>query len=307
MKQKQLSKSFCLLPILMLLAAATILVGCSKDDDEDKNDDPWASAQRIDTYAIEPCFVYGEYVVNHPNAHPYVENTWGENGSSFDVFILQGNMFTSIGQLLTKERTIASSDRKKAVHLEVPIPAGINTNMPYQVVALCAPGSIELRNGNIVNTMEIKRGDLYCGSWYVMQGGSGTSSRSSYLTTMEVLYITNKTSQPIKVKHKGVDAKEKWYYSKATASITPSLTVVANGLSSNGDAESPEVEIEAGKEGWIEAIYIPNGKKMTDASIILEIDGKDVRTSPISSSVSIENGIPCFMSVKWDGKSLEWN
>lgn len=289
----------------LLLATSSILTGCSKDDD-DHQDDVMANAQRIDTYAIEPTMVYGTYLL-HPNYREYYNDSWGSKGASFDVFVLQGDIFTSIGELHSKETSVATADSKKALHLEVPIPAGINVNLPYQVVVLHAPGTTVLDNGNIVNTSEIERGDLYCGSWYVMQGGSSASSRSSYLMSIEGLYITNNTDATIKVRHKGYDAAEKWYYSKGIVSITPSLTIETSGQSVSNEAISPEMEIKAGEHIWIDSRYVANGKKMTDASLVLEIDGKEVRTTPASSNATIENGIPCFLEAKWDGNTLEWN
>jgi hypothetical protein len=289
----------------LLLTTSTILTGCSKDDN-DKNDDVVDFAQRIDTYTIEPTFIYGSYLL-HPNNRNHYEDSWSSTGTTFDVFVLQGGVFNSIGKLHSKETSIASADKKKAVHLEVPIPAGINTNMSYQVVAIHAPGSVAFSNGNIVYTLEEERGDLYCGSWYVMQGGKSNDCRANYLTTIEGLRITNNTDAAIKVKHKGYDTTEKWYYSKGMVNITPLLSIETSGQTSQNEAISPEVEIKAGEHIWIDSRYVANGRKMTDASLILEIDGKEVRTTPASSNVTIENGIPCFLEVIWDGKTLAWD
>ena len=292
--------------LAMLMAFAMVLVGCSKDDDNDSKDDSRANAQQIDTYTIEPCFVYGTYL-HHPKDRNYYYGSWGSEGTSFDVFILQGGVFKSIGKLHSVETSIASADNQKAVHLQVPIPAGINTDIPYQVVAVCAPGDLTLTGGKIVNTMELKRGVISRVDWYVMQSGKTAAIQASYLATLEGLFITNNTSNTIKVKHKGYSSKEKWYYTKGSVSITPSLTLETSGQTSVAEAESPEMEINAGEYGCIDSRYVPTGKKMTDASLILEIDGKEVRTAPASSDVSIENGIPCFLKVKWDGTNLEWD
>ena len=300
-----MKKVICMLPALMLLAIAATLSGCG-DSEDDNSSDIRANAQRIDTCAITPTFVYGSYLINHPGWREYYEDSWGAGGTTFDVFILQGNAFANVGRLHSIETSIAKADLKKAIHLGVPVPAGINTNMPYQIIAIHAPGTTALSNGNIVHTMELERGDLYCGSWYLMEGGASTTSKSSYLTNFEGLQVLNSTSETIKVRHKGYDAKEKWYYTKATVSITPGLKIEVNGQSGE-EAVSPEMEIKAGEKICIDSRYVANGKKMTDASLILEIDGKEVRTEPASSDISIEDGTPCFLYVKWDGKNLMWN
>lgn len=298
-----MKKSFFL---AMLMAFVTVLAGCSKDDENDSNEDPHANAQRIDTYTIEPSFVYGP-CLHHPKSRDFYHDYWNAKGASFDVFILQGGVFKSIGNLHSVETSIASADNQKAIHLQVPIPAGINTDIPYQVIAVNAAGNLALTGGNIVNTVKLKRGDLSCGSWYVMQSGKTAATQASYLTTMEGLVITNNTSQTIKVKHKGYSAKEKWYYTEGSVSITPLLTTETNGQTSATETESLEMEIKAGERECIDSRYVPSGKNMADASLILEIDGKEVRTAPASSDINIENGIPCFLLVKWDGTNLEWD
>jgi hypothetical protein len=45
---------------------------------------------------------------------------------------------------------------------------------------------------------------------------------------------------------------------------------------------------------------------MKDARLILEINGKEVKTQPFSSDVDIELGQFYAMAVQWDGKSLNW-
>ena len=52
---------------------------------------------------------------------------------------------------------------------------------------------------------------------------------------------------------------------------------------------------------------MPTGNKMRDASLVLEINGKEVKTPAVSSEVDIENGNLYVMGVLWDGNSLTWN
>ena len=148
-------------------------------------------------------------------------------------------------------------------------------------------------------------------AWYVADVGRGYASiaQPRYITTTESLLIRNNTSKTINVKHKGFAAKEKWYYSTANVKIVNSegIKAVVDGKSIGTEAESPVLKVEAGKDDYILTRYAPTGKKMTDASLVLEIDGKEVRTPPASSDVSIENGIPYKLIVKWNGTNLEWD
>ena len=128
-----------------------------------------------------------------------------------------------------------------------------------------------------------------------------------YLCVKECLYVTNNTGKTIKVKHLGFDATDKWYSTKGKVGVTPTLSVNTSVMSVNDEVKSKEISINAGEEGEFLSTYIPTGKKMTNAKLILEIDGKKVMTPAVSSDVTIENGIPAFMKVKWDGQNLEWD
>ena len=293
---------------LMLMASMSLLsISCGDDEEDDKNDNPKYSIARVDTYAISPNFEYGAFLVNHSQNRPELENSWSTKGASFHVYILQGNSFTDLGIISSKEKSIAESDTKKAVHIEVSIPTSIDINKPYEIVATGGIDSSLPSNSKIVCDAELNRGTTYCPSWYIAQGGSSASSQSNYLMTYEILLIINNTSKPIKVKHKGFETKEKWYSTKSRLSITPSLSLETNVLSTSGDVTSEEQTINAGEYAYIASRYVPTGKRMTNARLVLEIDGKEVKTPAVSSDVSIENGNYYRMNVKWDGTSLEWD
>lgn len=298
---------FKFLGIMLIVALGVSLTSCSSDDDNDKKDEPNYSVVRVDTYAITPPFVYGLYLFNDPKSKPCIENNWGTGGASFHVYVLQGNIFTDLGTLHSAETSISSADLKKAVHVEVPIPTSIDVSRPYQVVAMDDANSV-LSNGRITCDVELKRdSDTYCPSWSVAQGGSSAVSQSNYLAVFEVLKIKNNTGKSIKVKHMGFDTVEKWYCTKGKMSITPSLKMETSVVSTSGEMMSPEKTINAGEESEFESCYVPTGNKMKDARLILEIDGKEVKTPVVSSEISIENGIPYFMRVKWNGTNLEWD
>jgi hypothetical protein len=289
--------------LLFIATMGLIWVGCSKDDEKDDSN---KNVVRVDTYAISPTFVYGLYLVNNPQSRPSVENSWSSNGASFHVYVLQGNVFTDIGELESKETYIASASQQKPVHVEVPIPTNIDISKPYQVIT--TDTRTALANNKIVFEEELKRDtNTYCPSWQIAKGGSSTTSQSTFLAVYELLYVVNNTNKPIKVKHKGFDASEKWYSTKGRVSINPSLDLEVSVLSTIGDVISQEKSINANEKNYFECRYVPTGKKMKNACLVLEIDGKEVRTPAVSSDISIECGTPYFMRVKWDGQKLEWD
>ena len=292
--------------LMLVVSISFFSVSCG-DDDDDKKDNPKYSVSRVDTYAITPTFIYGKYLVNHPTGNPTLENTWGTKGVSFHVYVLQGNTFTDIGTLHSTETSIANADRKKPVHINVPIPTSIDVSKPYKVIAADDFANFILSNNKIVIDVDLKRGNTYCPGWYVAQGGASATSQSNYLITYEALFVTNNTGKSIKVKHKGFEVMDKWYSKKGRVSITPSLEMEANVVSNSGDMTSEEITVNAGENNFIASTYVPTGKNMTNARLVLEIDGKEVKTPIVSSEVNIEHGNYYRMDVKWDGTNLEWD
>lgn len=296
-------KNKCFWGLMLIAAISLTWVSCSKDDEKE---DPNKNIVRMDTYAISPTFVYGMYLVNHPKNKPYLENTWSAEGASFHVYVLQNNNFTDLGRIESKETSIASADRQKPVHVDVPIPTNIDVDKSYQVIF--TDKKTNLLNNKIVLDAELIRDtNTYCPSWKIAQGGNSATSQSSYLMTYEVLYVKNNTAVPIKVKHMGFETLDKWYCTNGKVNITPALGLETIVASTSGEVMSQEKIINANEEIFFECRYVPTGKKMTNARLILEVDGKEVKTPVVSSDISIECGIPYFMKVKWDGQNLEWD
>ncbi len=305
MKQKNIKK---LLEMFALCAFSFTLSNCGgNEDDEETVDKIKYSVSRVDTYTFTPPFVYGSYLVNHPTKTVWVENSWNPLGPRFHVYVSQDNVFTDLGLLDSKETNLTTADTKKPVHVEVPIPASIDVNRPYQLFATNG-STAKIVEGKITFDMELLRdSNTFCPSWHSFQGGISAEKQSGYFGVFECLYVENLTAKPIKVKHMGYDTVDKWYATKGGISISPNLVMETMVISTSGEAMSPEKTIGAGEKDWFESRYVPTGKKMNNARLILDIDGKEVKTPVVSSIVSIENGIPAFLSVKWDGTMLDWD
>ena len=133
-----------------------------------------------------------------------------------------------------------------------------------------------------------------------------TDGKCYSLSTIELLNIHNTSSDSVTIKQKGFDVKDKWYYSKAKVVLTADKKVNGYGSSVDEEVASNEYKVAPGDTVKIWSFYVPTGKKMKDARLILEINGKEVKTQPISSDVDIELGQFYAMAVQWDGKSLNW-
>lgn len=207
---------------------------------------------------------------------------------------------------ITNDTIFTGEETKtKSLTFDVAIPTTINKEGAFDVMALCYVES-SLSDGNIECKVDLKRNGTMP-LWDNCQLSSMETDGKSYsLSTNESLNVHNTTSDTITVKHKGFEAKDKWYYSKANVVLTADRKVSASGSSTGEEDVSRVYKVAPGHYVTLWSFYVPTGKKMKDARLVLEINGKDVRTQPISSDVNIELGQFYRMAVRWDGKSLKW-
>jgi hypothetical protein len=128
------------------------------------------------------------------------------------------------------------------------------------------------------------------------------------LATCECIWITNKTGKTIKVKHKGWAVSEKWYCTDADVQIScaGSIHFQTSPKSTASEVVSGVKEIAGGEKGFIMSSFVPSGATIQEAVLILEIDGKEVKTQPLSYGKIIKHGIPYHVSAEWDGNMLKW-
>lgn len=203
--------------------------------------------------------------------------------------------------------TILTDDEKGTKHLafEVGFPETVNKEEAIDVIAFNSVAT-SLSSGNIECKVNLKRGGTMPLWAYSEHSSTAAISESNSLSTIELLYVLNKTSNDITVKHKGFEVKDKWYYTKANVVVTSDLKATPKGSSVSDDVFTGAYKAAANDETKIWSFYVPTGKKIKDARLVLEINGKEVKTQPISSDISVEFGKFYLMAVQWDGKSLKW-
>ncbi len=285
---------------MTLIALGIILLtGCDKDDESE-------DSTRVDTYLIAPPFAYGEPLLPLQDGRAWefnLSNYWrNSSGMTFNVFILQDGNFKSVGRIHCNEKKITNA---ATLHINVPIPNSIDVNRSYQMIAIDNQCDSKLSNGKITFEVNLDRGtDAWSPGLYVARGGDGITAQSYFASACEFLDIRNDSGKKIKVKLKGYETSQKWYFAKGIISINSNLNMEATG--SYGDGSSPIVEITAGGTKMFFSTYAATGNKMTNACAVLEIDGKEVKTPQASSPVTIENGGIYVLRAKWDGENLEW-
>lgn len=289
----------------MAILFALSTIGCSKDDDKPER------KKIIDTWTFHYFKQPGTYLVGNPGRHPNQYVIWSEKGTSFNIFYVQDGIITPGGTVSSNETSLTEEQRTSIdLTYDVDVPPSIRRENKYDYNVIAFRGVNTLTEGNIIITTDLKRDD-YIYLWdvgYTSKKGSDVENNiySKSLYTEERVIVKNKTSKPITVKHKGFETEEKWYCTKATVSITPQLQAIPKAVSQSGDVESESKEIQSHEYENFWSHYIPTGKRMKDARLILEIDGEEVKTPPVSSDIDIEYGKYYIMAVKWDGENLDW-
>lgn len=295
MKKKRLLFNY--LPWLLVAALCMPLVGCSSDDD----DEPESKTFTFGHFKLKGC-----YSVGFPNSDITCWNNWSKKGENFNVYMVQNGKIYDAG-LVHSTDTIITEEEKGTKHLafEVGFPETVNKGEAIDVIAF-NNAETSLSGGNVECKVDLKRGGTMPLLAYSEHSSTTAISESNSLSTIELLYVLNKTSNDITVKHKGFEVKDKWYYTKANVDVTADLKVIPKGSSVSGDVFTGAYKVAANDEAKIWNFYVPTGKKIKDARLVLEINGKEVKTQPISSDVSIEFGQFYTMGVQWDGKNLKW-
>lgn len=295
------------LPWLLVAALCMPLAGCGGDDDDEP--EPVVKPERqkvIKTFTFDYFEQSGRYLVGYPNNTPSCRVIWGSKGVAFTVYLVQEGKIYYAGRAYSNDTILTDEERSsKSLAFDVEIPTTVNREGSIEMIAFNNVES-SLSGGNIECKANLRRGGTFSLWDYSESSSMGHKIKSYSLTTIEMLKVENLTSDTITIKHKGFDAKEKWYYSKANVVLTADMKTNVQGISMDGEVISDTIKVAPGGDSTLWSYYVPTGKKMTDTSLVLEINGKEVKTAPISSDVAIELGAVYMMRVQWDGKSLNW-
>ena len=297
---KKKSNIISLVLFTFILLTALTFNSCSDDDSPDYK------SVRTDTYTIYPVYTYGSVIVGSDNySYRSIDNHWVSGGASFYVFVSQNGILKDLGIISSKEDRIKTEDQKKPIHVKVPIPEDIDVNQKYNVFFINGTEA-QLTANRIACDVELNR-DRYVPKFYKSEGGKNQTAQSFNLSVSEGLYVINNSKKSIKVKMLGYDVQNKWYAYKGTISINPDGNISTNVTNIVNELETDKQTVKPEESGWFLSSYVPTGAKIKDARLIMEIDGKVVKTPPASSEATIECGKYYVLIAKWDGENLEWN
>lgn len=287
---------------LLLLLIPFTIVSCKEDlvqDDKLSNKDNVMVVQAPNDH-------YNPYVNIKSNdynvSNRYSKCTFNETTTYSNVYAKQDGQIVDCGQC----SATLDSDRKKLT-VKYNEKGLINTTKEHTVYF--SQRALTIKDNVPYVKSELNR----TGSFYTVGKASlkssGATVQGKENGVNEIAYIVNRTNSPIKFKHKGFSADELWYYNSAEISLDNMQTVV-NGEAVKTDVESEVKEIPLlsnNQMGVIYSHYPPNGKKIKNATLIAEIDGKEVRTSnTLSSNLDIVSGNAYCYVLEWDGKELRF-
>lgn len=298
---------------LLLTAMCMSITSCGDDDDNGEPvpapvDNGQAERQKVmKTFTFSYFLEHGSYLVGSFDNTYSCWKIWDSKGADFEVYLMQNKRIYKTGWVHSNDTILTEEERtSKALTFDVEMPTNISRNEPCDMIALTYGVRSTLSDGYIVCNANLKRGRGFHLWDHSGPKGDAETGKSYSLTTIEILSVFNETTDTITVRHRGFDTVEKWYYSEATVSISPDLKAVGHGTSVAIEESSDVYKIAPGSDVSIWSCYVPTGKKMTDASLVLEINGQEVKTSPVSSSADIELGKVYVMKAEWDGNSLKW-
>lgn len=285
---------------LLLLLIPFTIVSCKDDLELD-----WKVSNKDNVMVVQaPDDHYNPYVnitsYNVSNRHS--DCTFGEKTTHLYVYAKQDGKIVDCGQCSAD----LDSDRKKLT-LKYNEKGLIKTTNEHTVYF--SQRALTIKDNVPYVKSELNR----AGSGYtvgkVTLKTNGATVQGQANGVAERAYIVNRTSSPIMFKHKGFSADELWYYNSAEISLDNMKNVV-NGEAVKTDVESEVTEVPLlsdNKWAYVDSHYPPNGKKIKNAALIAEIDGKEVRTSnTLSSNLDIVSGNAYLYVLEWDGKELRF-
>lgn len=288
---------FKLLIMLLLPLAVCLLGGCSDDENESESaPTPVKFSLLISSPNMESAVIANSSEGKEIDSRFY---SHFNDEASFRVLAKQDGSMIDLGTFEVTKTPDNSSEGR----INVDATDKLSSGKPYDIYLI--GGSWRWDESGLYYKKTMTRGGGFS-TWLKLHSSSIPSKATNNICgTGEILFVINKSGNPIKFKHKGFKADSKWYYSYAEVSVDNGNVVNAeNGAEVEGVERN--VPVFTGKNASsIYSIYVPNGNKISNAQLIAEIDGKEVYSeNSISSDITIQTNHSYAMFAIWDGKKL---
>lgn len=288
--------SFRQLNLAFSIALLTIAVSCSKDDGGNGGDNLKKTVLNMPWIDSEPLTGSTGNVDFWKFSAPYTED------GKFNVCAVQNGNVADLGKQAYKR----TDNNGTAATIDIDLKGKINEDTAYDLYLIS--GNYSIFSGNIWSTVPLERSDKPT-FFYSRKNVSGPFSADAQICgVIESVYIINKSGKSIKFVQKPFIADEKWYYTKADVNLFDGSI---RNAKTETEPKANTYEVYAHAEGQsfrISSSYIPNGKKIQNARLQAEIDGKIYTTeNTISSDLDLQMGHAYGMVVIWDGEKLRFD
>lgn len=223
-----------------------------------------------------------------------------QTDDEIQIFLKQGAVAAS--PQTVKVRNISSDGKSCA--FDYILPEKFNKDEPYDVLGLCGIKGEWVKSKVSISTQAVRKplAAFKAPVYFHTKGGPQSQTASfRHLGTYEVLHFRNTSGKSVSFLHKGYAATEKWYHEKF--SCTPEDSRVTSGGAAAANSEA--VTVGDGETALILSWYLPTGKKITGASLLAGIDGREVKSQNTkTSAVAIETGKAYHLYAAWNGKAL---
>lgn len=182
----------------------------------------------------------------------------------------------------------------------------------FGLIGICGKESVvEGREIRVdASSFRANMSDFKAPVWFIEKevGTSSVVSSCKHFGVYEVLHITNNSNLAISLKFKGYEAEKLWYREKATFLPITHYYSDQKEVSSIDNTEAPVQLISPGETAVFVSWYTPLETKLKDVTLVVEIDGNEVRTSnKKSSEVTMQTGHAYHLYATWDGKDLKFD
>ena len=230
-----------------------------------------------------------------------------EDDDRISLFIFQNKKGYALDPVSVKS---ISSDRKSC-SFAFQLPADVSDESPYEIYGLCGVEGEMLEDEEIVlaksQLVRLHWNDRRAPVWFHAQGGlQSLQVRFRHLGTYEVLHLKNASKSSCTVTHAGFETEWPWYKSDELTPLSDTYDPTKYRGEPGDDVESERsVVITPGLEGSFLSWYIPTGDPVSDARLVLRVNGgKVLSENTLSSSVTIQRGHVYHMYATWDGNKL---
>ena len=281
----------------VVLVLLPLIISCTIGKIESEEPDKGGSGEKVSMSFMMPV-LDTDVLVNSEHADGQstrFTSTWNNDGKVF-MFAKQNGKFINLGRY----SITATNTENSTFKVEIDASDKLDTRATYQLYGLS--GLFNVDNNELFYRVNLARNGGFS-LWF--DGKSGNSKMSKVAGTAEILLVINKSDKPIQFVHTGYDAEEKWYYTKAEVSVEDGhIQNAEQGAEVVGTAK--EIKVYDGKTlPRVISYYVPNGKKIQDAQLIAEINGKEVRSeNRISSDITLLTNHSYGIFAVWDGEKL---